>query len=78
MTDVPVDERGIPTETDGTSAPHCPANPCVLCTGNSAVVIDYRGSRDPKDWERQTSWEWCQEMDTCAATVDWEKVYGRE
>lgn len=21
-----------------------------------------------------TSWEWCQDMDTCAATVDWDKI----
>jgi hypothetical protein len=65
-----LDERGIPVDLneDGTSAPHCPFNPCALCTGFSMCTN--------KDGTRQTSWEWCQELDTCAATVDWEKIYG--
>jgi hypothetical protein len=24
-----------------------------------------------------TSWEWCQQTNVCAATIDWEKVAGR-
>jgi len=26
------------------------------------------------DNRKLTSWEWCQMMDTCAATVDWDKI----
>jgi hypothetical protein len=65
-TDVPVDERGIPTEMNpqGSASLHAPAKPCQLCTGTAL--------------DGTPSWQWCQEMDVCGATIDWEKVYGRE
>lgn len=72
MADVPVDERGIPTELDehGTAALHCPMKPCELCRGDSNVV-------NTKTGHRLSSWEWCQEMDTCGATVNWELIAER-
>ena len=70
MKEKPVDERGIPTLRDDTdtSAPYCPEKPCDLCTGFSQVD-------KPDKKGKMTSWEWCQEMKTCGATVDWEKVF---
>jgi hypothetical protein len=63
------DERGIPINYgDGVAAPQCPPRPCELCTGTSSIV-------DPDTHRVQTSWEWCQSMKTCAATVDWEQIY---
>jgi len=69
MAEVPIDERGIPTELNeaGTAAPHCPVKPCVLCTGHNSVRRE--------NGNYQTSWEWCQEMDTCGATVDWDLIF---
>lgn len=64
-----LDDNGCPvTEPDEISAKECPPNPCRFCTGMSAL----RKSNS----EYMTSWEWCQEMKTCAATVDWDAVYG--
>jgi hypothetical protein len=40
---------------------------CKYCTGDSAV-------RNP-DGSLMTSKEWCTEVETCAATIDWDKVY---
>lgn len=85
--EIKVDERGIPIELDdnGISAKHCPVKPCDLCIGDSVVVKGREWIEDPevKGLLKQfpiymTSWEWCQDVDTCAATVDWEKLYGRE
>lgn len=65
-----LDDRGIPTELDekGIAAPYCPPKSCDLCTGYSAVR-----KKDSKEF--LTSWELCQEMNTCTATVDWELLY---
>ena len=52
----------------------CPESPCEFCHGNSGVVKSRGENGEPV---YQTSWEWCKEMDTCAATIDWEKVFGR-
>ena len=52
----------------------CPPEPCEFCTGNSSVV---KKRFTDGELVRQTSWEWCQENDACAATIDWEKVFGR-
>lgn len=64
--EVAVDDRGVPVEVKPgeVAAPHCPAAPCQLCTG---VPVD-----------GGTSWEWCQKMDTCAATVDWDAIAERQ
>lgn len=71
-TPIPVDERGVPTDlgAGGTGSAHCPARPCVLCVGYSAV---------PSQTEQRhlTSWELCRRGDVCTATIDWEKVHGR-
>lgn len=57
-----LDSRGIPIlDEHAIAAPECPPNPCELCTGKDAHGGD--------------SWEWCQRFKTCAATIDWEKVY---
>jgi hypothetical protein len=48
----------------------CPPDPCEYCTGNSAV-------RDHEDGHLWTSWEWCQRMNACAATIDWERIHAR-
>lgn len=81
MTDYPkVDGRGIPVEQPGDRekgfSKGCPENPCELCTGNSSTVK----SRDKETREitYQASWEWCQEMDTCAATIDWDRIFGHD
>lgn len=85
----PVDERGIPTvvNENGSGSEYCPDKPCDLCTGHSACLrpgMDHTNlrelleARDEKAKDHYlTSWELCQDMNTCTATVDWEKVYGR-
>jgi hypothetical protein len=57
-----VDERGIPINYgDLPASPSAPPNPCQVCTGT--------------DSQGRPSWTWCQEMHTCAATVDWDRIY---
>jgi hypothetical protein len=57
-----VDERGIPVLQEGEhAAPEAPPKPCDLCTGTAA--------------DGTPSWEWCQSMKTCGATIDWEAIY---
>jgi hypothetical protein len=53
--------------------PNPPVKPCHVCKGYSANT-----RRDPKthDLVRETSWEYCQSVKTCAATIDWDEVYG--
>lgn len=65
--DKPVDERGIPTlmNEQETHSPYCPERQCDLCADGS-----------PVNWSG-TNFEWCQMMETCAATIDWDKVYNR-
>lgn len=66
----PVDVNGVPTGGKGdSSAPYCPAKPCRYCKGLSAAMT--------RDGNYLTSWDWCQEVKTCAATIDWERIYGR-
>lgn len=63
-----VDERGIPVERDDSgNASFCPDKPCELCTGFSSIR--------KADGTLETSYEWCTEMKTCAATVDWDEVF---
>jgi hypothetical protein len=50
----------------------CPDEPCKLCTGMSNARKRGSGPNGPF----MSSWEWCQDVDACAATIDWEKVYG--
>lgn len=59
----PVDEDGVPTRMDakGIAALYCPPSPCHVCHINSHIA----------------GWEWCQQMNTCAATVDWARVHDR-
>jgi hypothetical protein len=54
--------------------PNPPVKPCHSCTGNSAIAK----GRDPETGEilYETSWEFCQAVKTCAATIDWDEVYG--
>lgn len=52
----------------------CPDKPCEFCTGDSAVVKGWDADRKPVYW---TSWEWCQRMNACAATIDWDEVHRR-
>jgi len=66
-----LDQNGCPIDrlAGGYHSAYCPPNPCQFCTRNSACrVAD--GSR------LMTSWEWCQEVNTCAATIDWDAVFG--
>ncbi len=66
-----VDENGCPIEMNstGTSSAHCPEKPCKFCnTEMSSLGKDLR-------YDCETSWDWCQQMDTCAATIDWELIY---
>lgn len=79
MPDIPVDEYGCPTEMSesGNEAKHCPAKPCRYCRGNSSVVLGYKEKDGNKEPVYQTSWDWCKEMNTCAATVDWDKIFNR-
>lgn len=63
-----VDDNGVPTDRGEYASPHCPSTPCRFCTGKSAVREDGR---------LLTSWEWCRRFDTCAATVDWDRVFNR-
>jgi hypothetical protein len=59
-----LDDRGIPIFDDSlNAAPECPPNPCQLCSSGS-----------PVNWSG-TNFEWCQQMKTCAATIDWEKIF---
>lgn len=53
--------------------PNPPVKPCHSCIGYSANT-----RRDPvtHDLVRETSWEFCQAVKTCAATIDWDEVYG--
>jgi len=43
---------------------------CQYCTGISSVL--------KKDNTHMTSKEYCEAVNTCAATIDWDKVYGRD
>jgi hypothetical protein len=52
----------------------CPQTPCELCTGDSAVVTGRDEDGKPV---YLTSWQWCQQANVCAATIDWEAVSGR-
>jgi hypothetical protein len=54
--------------------PNPPVKPCYACRGYSANVKGW----DPKTKEviRETSWEFCRSVNTCAATIDWDEVYG--
>lgn len=54
--------------------PEHPIKPCHSCTGDSAVVKSYEP--DGGKITYKTSWEWCSEVGTCAATIDWDEVYG--
>jgi hypothetical protein len=48
-----------------------PGKPCEFCTGNSAVVKRYEGGKPVY----MTSAEWCERMNACAATIDWELIF---
>ena len=50
----------------------CPDKPCEFCTGDSAVVTGRDADGKPV---RMTSWEWCQSVNACAATIDWERIF---
>lgn len=63
-----------PPETDEGPEPY-PGKPCDLCTGDSVVWIGKMGTPERR---LQTSAEWCAEMNTCAATIDWDKVFGHD
>ncbi len=52
----------------------CPDKPCDLCTGDSAEVTGRDEFGEPV---HLPSWEWCQRMNVCAATIDWDAVAGR-
>lgn len=52
----------------------CPENPCEHCIGHAATPDRFDEAGNPV---YLTSWEWCQRMNACAATIDWEKVAGR-
>lgn len=75
-----VDEHGCPIvmSESGNEAKHCPLLPCRYCfSGGPAAyknpIMDDYGTLVHV---RETSWEWCQRMDTCAATIDWDKIFG--
>lgn len=61
MKEVEVDERGFPTEMNESGSASAHA-PSTPCE------VCHHGT---------LGFEWCQSVDTCAATVDWERVYGR-
>lgn len=80
---IEVDENGCPTEMNDSdsAAKHCPPRPCKFCIGNSNVLrsgVDQAALRNaghPLDY--LTSWEFCQEVDTCSSTIDWESLRHR-
>ena len=43
---------------------HCPAAPCSLCRPGERTNLS-----------GLTNWQWCQSVDACAASIDWDKVY---
>lgn len=47
-----------------------PQVPCAFCTGDSAVILRWENGKPVY----MTSWEWCQKVRVCAATVDWDAV----
>lgn len=51
-----------------TETEKCPDKPCDHCTGDSSIR--------KADGTRMSSWEWCQDMNVCSATIDWDEVYG--
>lgn len=55
-----------------------PEIPCDVCTGDSAAVACMPNGEGGKVRRRLTSQEWCMEVGECAATIDWEKVFGHE
>jgi len=61
-----LDERGIPIiPKDAAAANAAPPKACDVCHEFHPI-----NGQDP--------WEWCQQMKTCASTIDWDKVYGHE
>lgn len=54
--------------------PNPPTKPCHLCTGDSAVMKSYEP--DGGKITYKTSWEYCSSVRTCAATIDWDDIYG--
>lgn len=43
---------------------------CLFCKGNSSVI--------KKDRSYMTSKELCEEVKTCAATIDWDRVFNKD
>lgn len=65
---------GRPDPPEGEGPQKFPATgPCNLCTGDSACWVGKMGTPERR---LMTSEEWCREVDTCAATIDWDKVFG--
>lgn len=58
------------TVLDSTTGEEIPF-PCELCKGESTLGHSTEN-------RNMTSEEWCREFDVCAATIDWDKVYGRD
>ena len=44
---------------------------CEDCVGDSCVIKGREADGSPI---YMTGWEWCQEMNECAATIDWEAI----
>jgi hypothetical protein len=49
-----------------------PGSPCKFCTGDSAVIKE---SKPDGTLVRMPSAEWCEQMNACAATIDWELIF---
>lgn len=52
------------------SQPQIEVDTCRYCVGNSCVR--------KRDGSYMTSKEYCVEVNTCSATIDWDKVYSRD
>ncbi|HEX3639925.1 MAG TPA: hypothetical protein VHV10_01400 [Ktedonobacteraceae bacterium] len=65
-----LDASGCPVVDDEhLAATECPPRPCQFCTGDTQIT---------DLGKKLSSWEWCQQFKTCAATVDWDRVFGHE
>jgi len=61
-----------PDERFNNSFEPCPDKPCAHCVGTVKLAA-------ASAWtETVSSWEWCQYMNACAASIDWDKVYGHD
>lgn len=67
MDPIHLDKYGVPIIQPGANYSVCPPSPCDFCT-----------PANPYPLHQDTGFRWCQEMNTCAASINWDEVYDRE